>query len=103
MSEARSVGKHQAAREAVDILLEIATLLVCPPLSPPTSPHLTNTQLDRTSLPLCVHLIENGVNPEALASIIKELRRETEELRAGDGTGTEVDAEGDVITDAVGS
>jgi hypothetical protein len=26
-----------------------------------------NTQLDRTELSLCVSLIENGVNPEALA------------------------------------
>ncbi|KAF8418519.1 mitotic-spindle organizing gamma-tubulin ring associated-domain-containing protein [Tirmania nivea] len=67
MSE-RPSGKQQAAREAVDILLEVATLL--------------NTQLDRTTLPLCVHLIENGVNPEALASMIKELRRESEELKA---------------------
>ncbi|RPB28548.1 mitotic-spindle organizing protein 1-like protein [Terfezia boudieri ATCC MYA-4762] len=64
MSE-RPSGKQQAAREAVDILLEVATLL-----------------LDRTTLPLCVHLIENGVNPEALASMIKELRRESEELKA---------------------
>ncbi|KAF8469011.1 mitotic-spindle organizing gamma-tubulin ring associated-domain-containing protein [Kalaharituber pfeilii] len=72
-SESRSVGRHQAAREAVDILLEVATLL--------------NTQLDRTTLPLCVHLIENGVNPEALANLIKELRRETEALRASAGEG----------------
>ena len=80
-SEARTVGKHQAAREAVDILLEVATLLVYTPFpscittTTTTSPagiELTvtraqNTQLDRTSLSLCVHLIENGVNPEALA------------------------------------
>ncbi|KAH1280886.1 hypothetical protein KXW98_004457 [Aspergillus fumigatus] len=45
--------KRQAAREVVDILHEISTLL--------------NTNLDRTELSLCVSLIENGVNPDALA------------------------------------
>ncbi|EEQ35689.1 conserved hypothetical protein [Microsporum canis CBS 113480] len=58
--------KRQAAREVIDILHEISTLL--------------NTHLDRTELSLCVSLIENGVNPEALAltrvqNVIKELRR----------------------------
>ncbi|KAK3616332.1 hypothetical protein LTR56_026012 [Elasticomyces elasticus] len=43
-----------------DILHEISTLL--------------NTNLDRQSLSYCVSLIENGVNPEALATVIKELR-----------------------------
>lgn len=45
--------KRQAAREVIDILHEISVLL--------------NTHLDRTQLSLCVSLIENGVNPEALA------------------------------------
>ncbi|ODM21739.1 Mitotic-spindle organizing protein 1 [Aspergillus cristatus] len=54
--------KRQAAREVIDILHEISTLL--------------NTHLDRTELSLCVSLIENGVNPEALAIVIKDLRRE---------------------------
>ncbi|KAK7554313.1 mitotic-spindle organizing gamma-tubulin ring associated-domain-containing protein [Phyllosticta paracitricarpa] len=45
--------KRQAAREVVDILEEIATLL--------------NTKLNRTQLSYCISLIENGVNPEALA------------------------------------
>ncbi|PYH40626.1 mitotic-spindle organizing protein 1 [Aspergillus saccharolyticus JOP 1030-1] len=55
--------KRQAAREVIDILHEISTLL--------------NTHLDRTELSLCVSLIENGVNPEALAAVIKDLRKET--------------------------
>ncbi|OJD23181.1 mitotic-spindle organizing protein 1 [Blastomyces percursus] len=55
-------NKRQAAREVIDILHEISTIL--------------NTHLDRTELSLCVSLIENGVNPEALAAVIKELRRE---------------------------
>ncbi|KAI1622381.1 mitotic-spindle organizing gamma-tubulin ring associated-domain-containing protein [Exophiala viscosa] len=46
-------SKREKAREVVDILEEISMLL--------------NTQLDRTQLSLCVSLIENGVNPEALA------------------------------------
>ena len=29
---------------------------------------------------ICVKLIEQGVNPEALALVVKELRREREEL-----------------------
>ncbi|KAF2428965.1 mitotic-spindle organizing protein associated with a ring of gamma-tubulin 1 [Tothia fuscella] len=45
--------KREAAREVVDILHEISTLL--------------NTHLNRHQLSYCVSLIENGVNPEALA------------------------------------
>ncbi|CAG8885826.1 unnamed protein product [Penicillium egyptiacum] len=55
--------KRQAAREVIDILQEISDLL--------------NTNLDRTELSLCVSLIENGVNPDALATVIKDLRKET--------------------------
>ncbi|KIW51498.1 mitotic-spindle organizing protein 1 [Exophiala xenobiotica] len=60
-------SKREKAREVVDILEEISVLL--------------NTELDRTQLSLCVSLIENGVNPEALATAIKELRRETQDLQ----------------------
>ncbi|OMP86344.1 Mitotic-spindle organizing protein 1 [Diplodia seriata] len=49
----QEIDKRQAAREVIDILHEIATLL--------------NTNLNRTQLSFCVSLIENGVNPEALA------------------------------------
>lgn len=42
---------------------------------------LLNTKLDRETLSICVNLIENGVNPEALAAVIKELRRESEEIK----------------------
>ncbi|KAF3907249.1 hypothetical protein ABW20_dc0105301 [Dactylellina cionopaga] len=61
---------NSAARQVIDILHEISTLL--------------NTKLDRTTLSLCVSLIENGVNPEALAAVIKELRRESARLREED-------------------
>ncbi|KAI9206039.1 mitotic-spindle organizing gamma-tubulin ring associated-domain-containing protein [Polychytrium aggregatum] len=50
------------ARETMDILYEISQLL--------------NTGLDRKSLGLCLSLCESGVNPEALAAVIKDLRRE---------------------------
>ncbi|KAI9678192.1 MAG: hypothetical protein M1817_006137 [Caeruleum heppii] len=53
-------SRQDAAREVIDVLIEISTLL--------------NTQLDRRQLSLCVSLIENGVNPDALATVIKELR-----------------------------
>ncbi|KAL6243157.1 hypothetical protein RBB50_009708 [Rhinocladiella similis] len=64
-------SKREKAREVVDILEEISVLL--------------NTQLDRTQLSLCVSLIENGVNPEALATAIKELKRETQDLQPESG------------------
>ncbi|EWC45738.1 mitotic-spindle organizing protein 1 [Drechslerella stenobrocha 248] len=67
---AGAAGGSSAARQVIDILHEISTLL--------------NTKLDRTTLSLCVSLIENGVNPEALAAVIKELRRESTRLREDD-------------------
>ncbi|GAB7361090.1 hypothetical protein MBLNU230_g1128t1 [Neophaeotheca triangularis] len=57
-------SKRKAARETIDILHDISTLL--------------NTHLDRQSLSYCVSLIENGVNPEALANVINELRDQNE-------------------------
>ncbi|KAH7936025.1 hypothetical protein HPB52_016695 [Rhipicephalus sanguineus] len=38
---------------------------------------LLNTGLDPQSLALCVQLCESGVNPEALACLIKEIRSRT--------------------------
>ncbi|KAL1933621.1 hypothetical protein VTP01DRAFT_7711 [Rhizomucor pusillus] len=37
---------------------------------------LLDTGLDRDTLALCISLCERGVNPEALANVIKELRKE---------------------------
>ncbi|KAL2265417.1 hypothetical protein VTJ83DRAFT_6517 [Remersonia thermophila] len=59
-------GKQAAAQQAVDILHEIATIL--------------NTHLDRRTLSICISMIENGVNPEALAIVIKELRKRGQEI-----------------------
>lgn len=74
----QEIDKRQAAREVIDILHEIATLLVRSvraSISVPLTKQLTlaplcpnkNTKLNRTQLSFCVSLIENGVNPEALA------------------------------------
>ncbi|TVY19029.1 Mitotic-spindle organizing protein 1 [Lachnellula arida] len=59
--------KTAQARQVIDVFHEISTLL--------------NADLDRQTLSICISLIENGVNPEALASVIKELRKEGEEVR----------------------
>ncbi|KAK5997823.1 Mitotic-spindle organizing protein 1 [Cladobotryum mycophilum] len=58
--------KHAAAQQAVDILHEIATILNC--------------HLDRRTLSICISMIERGVNPEALANVIKELRLEAQAM-----------------------
>jgi len=54
-------------RQVVDVFHEISTLL--------------NSDLDRQALSICISLIENGVNPEALASVIRELKKDAEEVR----------------------
>ncbi|KAK7901152.1 hypothetical protein WMY93_017921 [Mugilogobius chulae] len=56
-----------AVRETMDVLLEISRLL--------------NTGLDMESLSICVRLCEQGINPEALSSVIKELRKASETLK----------------------
>ncbi|KAH6683276.1 mitotic-spindle organizing protein 1 [Halenospora varia] len=53
------------ARQVIDVFHEISTLL--------------NADLDRQTLSICISLIENGVNPEALATVVKELRKDAEE------------------------
>ena len=57
----------EEAKETIEILYEISQIL--------------NTGLDRTSLSILVSLCENGVNPEALAAVVKELRREAAALK----------------------
>ncbi|ORZ14644.1 mitotic-spindle organizing protein 1-like protein [Absidia repens] len=48
--------------DTIDVLLEISKIL--------------NTKLDKDTLALCISLCEKGVNPEALAEVIKDLRRQ---------------------------
>ena len=43
---------------------------------------MLNTGLTREQLALVVDLCEKGVNPEALAAVITEIRREAEALKA---------------------
>ncbi|KAF8573333.1 hypothetical protein K439DRAFT_1399837 [Ramaria rubella] len=62
-----------SAQKTLDILFDISQLL--------------NTQLDRETLATCVGMIESGVNPEALAAVIQELRREGASFRARDDKG----------------
>jgi len=67
-------SKREKAREVVDILEEISILLVSRFSLCFRELHIDqaqNTQLDRAQLSLCVSLIENGVNPEALAVRVK--------------------------------
>eukprot|EP00042_Codosiga_hollandica_P010323 m.23081 g.23081 ORF g.23081 m.23081 type:complete len:66 (+) comp34625_c0_seq1:78-275(+) len=54
------------AQEAMDVLYQMSQLL--------------HTELDRETLAICVSLVENGVNAEALAAVVKELRREAAAL-----------------------
>lgn len=42
---------------------------------------LLNTGLDDETLRICVQLLEAGINPEALADVVKELRREVAAIR----------------------
>ncbi|XP_016150810.1 mitotic-spindle organizing protein 1 [Sinocyclocheilus rhinocerous] len=61
-----------AVRETMDVLLEISRLL--------------NTGLDMESLSICVRLCEQGINPEALSSVIKELRKASDSLKASENS-----------------
>ncbi|KAK9981067.1 hypothetical protein ABG768_000635 [Culter alburnus] len=61
-----------AVRETMDVLLEISRLL--------------NTGLDMESLSICVRLCEQGINPEALSSVIKELRRASDSIKASENS-----------------
>ena len=42
---------------------------------------ILNCGLDQRTLTILAGLVENGVNPEALAAVVKELKRETEALK----------------------
>jgi mitotic-spindle organizing protein 1 len=48
---------------------------------------ILHTGLDRETLAICVSLCESGVNPEALAAVIKELRREGQVMAEQDPAG----------------
>ena len=60
--------KMQRAKEALDLAYMMSNLL--------------NTGLDRSTLAIIIALCEHGINPEALAAVVKELRRESSALRS---------------------
>uniref|UniRef100_A0A8C5LZ59 Mitotic spindle organizing protein 1 n=1 Tax=Leptobrachium leishanense TaxID=445787 RepID=A0A8C5LZ59_9ANUR len=62
------LSEYTAGSANYNLLLEISRLL--------------NTGLDMETLSICVRLCEQGINPEALSSVIKELRRATDALKA---------------------
>ncbi|KAF3771862.1 Mitotic-spindle organizing protein 1 [Nymphaea thermarum] len=53
----------QNARESLDLVLHISNLL--------------STGLDRHTLSILVDLCERGVNPEAVAAVVREIRQES--------------------------
>lgn len=55
------------AKETFATLLELSKLL--------------NTGLDSETLSICVRLCERGAHPEALATVVRELRRESQAIR----------------------
>ncbi|WWC70201.1 mitotic-spindle organizing protein 1 [Kwoniella pini CBS 10737] len=61
-------ARLQNARETIDSLHDLSQLL--------------NTGLDKNTLSICVGMIEQGANPDTLAAVIKELRRENDQLKA---------------------
>ncbi|KIR24808.1 mitotic-spindle organizing protein 1 [Cryptococcus deuterogattii 99/473] len=58
------------ARETIDSLYDLSQLL--------------QTGLDKSTLSICVGMIEQGANPDTLAAVIKELRAENEALNSQD-------------------
>ncbi|KAK6183968.1 hypothetical protein SNE40_002288 [Patella caerulea] len=67
-----SKPRISSARETMETLMEISSLL--------------NTGLDEETLATCVRLCESGVNPEALALVIKELRRESAAIKENESS-----------------
>ncbi|KAL1021734.1 hypothetical protein UPYG_G00017310 [Umbra pygmaea] len=70
MASAANPNNMNAVRETMDVLLEMSRLL--------------NTGLDMESLSICVRLCEQGINPEALSSVIKELRKASDSLKVSE-------------------
>mmetsp|Transcript_28328 Transcript_28328/g.37058 ORF Transcript_28328/g.37058 Transcript_28328/m.37058 type:complete len:84 (+) Transcript_28328:41-292(+) len=62
MADLGSKSQEEDHKHALEVVYEISTIL--------------NTGLDRSSLNILVNLCESGVNPEALAAVVQELRAE---------------------------
>ncbi|XP_075738033.1 mitotic-spindle organizing protein 1-like isoform X2 [Rhipicephalus microplus] len=76
--------QRAAVIETFEVLLEMSQLL--------------NTGLDAQSLGLCVKLCESGVNPVALACLIKEVRAQT-----ASNVPTSKSANDDALSDSAGT
>ncbi|XP_006893800.1 PREDICTED: mitotic-spindle organizing protein 1-like [Elephantulus edwardii] len=63
-------GASANMNAAMDILLAISRNL--------------NTGLDMETLSICVRLCEQGINPEALSLVFKELRKTAETLKVAE-------------------
>ena len=61
----KSFDHHQS--NPLDICYELNKILDC--------------GLDKETLSICIALLETGVNPEALAEVIKKLRKESAKIR----------------------
>jgi len=59
-----SSSSQEDTRLTMDVVLSLSRIL--------------NTGLDRETLSILMQLCEHGVNPDALAAVVKELRREAE-------------------------
>ncbi|KAI8344591.1 mitotic-spindle organizing protein 1 [Chlamydoabsidia padenii] len=57
-----SSSSNTEVKETIDILYEMSSIL--------------DTKLDKDTLALCISLCEKGVNPEALAEVLKNLQKE---------------------------
>ena len=62
-----SESDFNSAAGAMDVLMQISNIL--------------NTGLDAETLSICVELCEMGINPEAIATVIKEIRLQTANLQ----------------------
>ncbi|GFZ43918.1 Mitotic-spindle organizing protein 1 [Saitozyma sp. JCM 24511] len=68
MASTQDEARLQNARETIDSLHDLSQLL--------------ETGLDKQALSICVGMIEQGANPDTLAAVVKELRREAAALKA---------------------
>uniref|UniRef100_A0AC11ELH2 Mitotic spindle organizing protein 1 n=1 Tax=Ovis aries TaxID=9940 RepID=A0AC11ELH2_SHEEP len=76
---AAAAANLNAVRETMDMKQDCYLVLFLLEIS-----RILNTGLDMETLSICVRLCEQGINPEALSSVIKELRKATEALKAAE-------------------
>ena len=76
-------GQLSETREAMKSSIISCTCAICVSfiIAVREISRLLKTGLDDNSLRICVQLCEAGVNPEALATVIQELRREAAALK----------------------